>query len=159
MVTDNGVERPAREGETGEVVLTDLHNLASPFLRYANGDIATVGAPTRCSCGRTLPRIQSVQGRLSESLRDSRGAAISGIAVSFLFHDLATEVRQFQAVQHKDHSVSINVILHDPAAARHLPVVQRNAATLLGGLDVRVNAVHELPRTTAGKHRLVVVER
>jgi phenylacetate-CoA ligase len=61
IVTENGRERPAREGETGEVVLTDLHNFAMPFIRYANGDIATAGPTTRCPCGRALPRIRSVQ--------------------------------------------------------------------------------------------------
>ncbi len=40
VVTENGTQRPAREGETGEVVLTDLHNRAMPFIRYANGDTA-----------------------------------------------------------------------------------------------------------------------
>src|SRR5439155_23714298 len=40
VVTENGKQRLAREGESGEVVFTDLHNLAMPFIRYANGDIA-----------------------------------------------------------------------------------------------------------------------
>ena len=46
-------ERPAREGETGEVVFTDLHNFAMPFIRYANGDVATAG-PT--SAARVVAR-------------------------------------------------------------------------------------------------------
>ena len=32
--------RAARPGETGEVVVTDLHNLACPMIRYVNGDLA-----------------------------------------------------------------------------------------------------------------------
>jgi len=159
VVTEHGVERLARAGETGEVVITDLHNLAMPFIRYANGDVATAGSQEPCRCGRTLPRIDAVQGRISEALRDGHGAAINGLAISFLFHDIAAQVRQFQAIQHRDHSVSINVILQEDAAACHLPDVQRRATELLAGLSVRVNAVRELPRTQAGKHRLVIVER
>ena len=52
-----------------------------PFIRYANGDIATAGPTRRCACGRALPRIESVQGRISETLRDGNGAAVSGIAL------------------------------------------------------------------------------
>jgi phenylacetate-CoA ligase len=71
VVTEHGRERPARAGETGEVVLTDLHNHGMPFIRYANGDVATAGTTQRCTCGRTLPRIRSVQGRISETLHDA----------------------------------------------------------------------------------------
>lgn len=159
VVTEDNKQRPAREGETGEVVITDLHNLAMPFIRYANGDIATAGSSKRCSCGRTLPRIESVQGRLSESLRDGHGATISGLAISFLFHDVAGEVRQFQAVQHKDHSVSINVVPTQTLAREKLDEIRRSSTRLLRGVPVRVNVVPDLPRSPAGKHRLVVVER
>ncbi len=159
IVTEGGRERAAREGESGEVVFTDLHNLAMPFIRYANGDIATAGATSRCSCGRSLPRIQSVQGRLSETLRDGNGSPISGISISFLFVELGSAIRQFQAVQHKDQSVSINVVLADTLPRWRLDAVERNARTLLRGVPVRVQVVPELPRSAAGKHRLVVVER
>ncbi|MGN6105235.1 MAG: hypothetical protein ACTHU0_09045 [Kofleriaceae bacterium] len=157
VVTENGRERPAREGETGEIVITDLHNFGMPFIRYANGDVATVGAMKRCSCGRTLPRIQSVQGRISDMLRDAEGSVVSGIAVSFLVQDYGEAVRQFQAVQHKDRSVTIKLIGELPLAA--IDEIRRNGERLLSGIDVAVQVVPELPRSPAGKHQLVVVER
>jgi phenylacetate-CoA ligase len=159
LVDDGGKLRPAREGEAGIVVFTDLHNLAMPFIRYANGDIATAGPSRRCSCGRTLPRIQSVQGRTSELLRDASGTAVSGLALSFLFHDIASAVRQFQAVQHKDRSVTINLVLNEELSPSTLNDVQKNGQRLLHGVDVKVKTVPELPRNPAGKHRLVVIER
>jgi len=159
IVNDNGTLRHAREGESGEVVLTDLHNLASPFIRYANGDIATAGPSRKCSCGRTLPRLTSVQGRTSETLRDNNGAAVSGIALSFLFHDIAGAVRQFQAVQHKDRSVTINLVLAEQLAPGKLDEVRKHGERLLAGCEVKVNVVPDLPRSAAGKHHLVVVER
>lgn len=158
VVDDDGKLRHAREGESGEVVLTDLHNLASPFIRYANGDIATAGPSRRCSCGRTLPRLTSVQGRTSETLRDGNGAPISGIALSFLFHDIASSVRQFQAVQHKDRSVTINLVLAEQLAPSQLEDVRTHGQRLLTGCEVKVNVVNDLPRSPAGKHHLVVVE-
>jgi phenylacetate-CoA ligase len=158
VVDEHGVERPAREGETGEVVITDLHNFGMPFLRYANGDIATAGATRRCACGRTLPRIQSVQGRMSEMLRDAHGAAVSGIAISFLVQDLGEAVRQFQAIQHADRSVTINLVA-DGLPLDAIDTVRRNGERLLAGIDVAVRVVPSLPRNPAGKHQLVIVER
>ena len=52
---------PCEVGETGRVVVTDLHNFASPLLRYDLGDYAEVGAP--CACGRGLPVIARIRGR------------------------------------------------------------------------------------------------
>jgi phenylacetate-CoA ligase len=159
VIAEDGVERLAREGESGEVVITDLHNLAMPFIRYANGDIATVGEYRRCACGRTLPRIQSIQGRVSETLRDANGSAVGGVALSFLFQHVSAAVRRFQAVQHRDRSVTIKLMLEEPLAPAMLDEIRRTAACLLTGVDVAIEVVPELPHNAAGKHNLVVVER
>lgn len=58
--------RPCAPGETGRVVVTDLHNFAMPLLRYEIGDHATVGAP--CPCGRGLPVLESIAGRVRNML-------------------------------------------------------------------------------------------
>lgn len=159
IVTEDGRERPAREGETGEVVVTDLHNFAMPFIRYANGDIATAGPTTTCACGRHLPRIRSVQGRLSETLRDRNGAAVSGVAISNVFYDVSSSVRQFQVVQHRDSSVTIKLVPAEKIPAAALVHIRRSASRMLVGVEVRVELVDQLPRSPAGKHHLVVVER
>lgn len=159
VVTEDGRERPAREGETGEVVLTDLHNYGMPFIRYANGDVATAGPTSRCACGRTLPRIRAVQGRISETLRDGDGAPVSGIVLSNVFYESSAAVRQFQVVQHRDRSVTIRLVPTTELPAAALARIRANAARLLRGIDVRVELVPELPRSAAGKHHLVVVER
>ena len=52
--------RPAEPGERGEVVVTNLHAYAMPFIRYRIGDSGHPGAP--CGCGvpfATIGRIQS----------------------------------------------------------------------------------------------------
>jgi phenylacetate-CoA ligase len=159
VVTEAGRERLAREGEAGEVVLTDLHNFGMPFIRYANGDIATAGPASRCACGRTLPRIRSVQGRMSETLRDRNGAAVSGIALSYALHDVSAAVRQFQVIQHRDRSVTIRLVQLEELSSSAIARIRMNTAKLLAGIDVRVEVVVELPRNPAGKHNLVVVER
>ena len=53
--------RPCKEGETGRVVLTDLHNFTMPLIRYEIGDYAEVGPP--CACGRGLPVLARILGR------------------------------------------------------------------------------------------------
>jgi phenylacetate-CoA ligase len=159
VVTENGHERPAREGETGEVVLTDLHNLAMPFIRYANGDVATAGPTQPCGCGRTLPRIRSVQGRVSEMLRDGDGAAVSGLSLSYALYDVSASVQQFQVVQHRDSSVTIKLVQLEELPSAALAQIRTNVSRVLAGIEIRVEVVPDLPRNPAGKHNLVVVER
>ena len=43
----DGTTRAGAPGETGEVVITDLHNLALPIIRYVNGDLAVARATER----------------------------------------------------------------------------------------------------------------
>ncbi len=85
---------PCGPGESGTVVVTPFLSTHQPMIRYEQGDIATVGGP--CSCGRTLPVLQSIEGRLShvfhfpdgtstyrrlpESLRDDLGARVWQVA-------------------------------------------------------------------------------
>jgi phenylacetate-CoA ligase len=54
--------RPAEPGERGEVVLTNLHAYAMPFLRYRIGDLATRAGT--CRCGSPFGSIGEVQGML-----------------------------------------------------------------------------------------------
>ncbi|RJG07397.1 phenylacetate--CoA ligase family protein [Noviherbaspirillum cavernae] len=53
--------RSCQPGEIGRLVVTDLHNFATPLIRYDTGDYAQASAP--CPCGRCLPTIERVAGR------------------------------------------------------------------------------------------------
>jgi len=51
-------------GERGEVVVTNLHAYAMPFIRYRIGDLATRGPA--CGCGAPFSTIGEIQGRMIE---------------------------------------------------------------------------------------------
>jgi phenylacetate-CoA ligase len=54
--------RTARPGEDGEVVVTNLHSRAMPFIRYRQGDVVRVASdPPRC--GSPFPLISLLEGR------------------------------------------------------------------------------------------------
>jgi phenylacetate-CoA ligase len=58
--------RPCPPGVAGRVVVSNLHNFAMPLLRYDLGDYAEAGEP--CSCGRGLPTLRRIVGRLRNML-------------------------------------------------------------------------------------------
>ncbi len=57
---------PCPPGTVGRVVVTPLYNYAMPLLRYEIGDEAEVG--NRCVCGRGLPVLTRIVGRVENYL-------------------------------------------------------------------------------------------
>jgi phenylacetate-CoA ligase len=159
VVRDGERERPAAPGETGEIVITDLHNLGMPFIRYANGDLAMQGQANACACGRALPRIAAVEGRVTETLRDGAGGRVSGLVFNVMFASvLAASVRQFQAVQHKDGSITLKLVSQRPLDEAAHASIRTTCATYLKGVTVRTEEVPEIPIGKSGKRQVVVVE-
>lgn len=152
----DGTTRAARSGESGEVTITDLHNLAQPFVRYVNGDLAVAREDVVCGCGRFLRRIGPVDGRVTETLRDAAGNPVNGLTFNILFASL--DARQFQVVQHADRRLTLKIV----PAAEVTPAIRQQmlafAGKYLPGIAVTIEVVDEIPPTPAGKHRFVVVE-
>jgi phenylacetate-CoA ligase len=69
---------PAAPGELGGILVTDLLNLAMPLIRYRIGDMGAWSAGD-CPCGRSLPRLQRVAGRVTDFLVGCDGRLVSGV--------------------------------------------------------------------------------
>ncbi|MDD4005509.1 MAG: aminotransferase class I/II-fold pyridoxal phosphate-dependent enzyme [Elusimicrobiaceae bacterium] len=142
---------PAREGELGEVAITDFTARALPFIRFLNGDTAVAAAPgARCACGRGLHLVQSVEGRVNDlfPLKDGR------VLVSHVWHKLFREhpdVRDFQVIQKEPDRFEINLALHAPGA--DITALKRQVESFLPGCSVFWNAEAELKPAAGGKFR------
>ena len=158
IVRDGDKVRAARPGETGEVVVTDLHNFGMPFIRYVTGDFAIAGPAERCPCGRALPRLAGVQGRLTETLRDENGSLVEGILFNIIFTEMADVVRQFQVVQAVDRSVTIKIVPAETFKPDDVQRIRRRCSDYLGSTPIRVEEVATIPDRKNGKRQLVVVE-
>ncbi len=156
----DGTCRPARPGESGEVAVTDLHNLANPMIRYLTGDLAVAREPGVCKCGRHLERIGPIEGRVAETLRDGQGRAVSGLLFNILFVPLAEAALQFQVVQRRDRSVVLRLV---PRGGKLAPAAEKTArefvAKYLPGCPFVIEELAEIPLSHSGKRRLVVVEK
>jgi len=155
----NGTARPAMPGELGEVVITDLTNHAMPFIRYANGDLAVAGDAGACSCGRALPRLASVEGRVAETLIDGTGARVNGLVFNVVIAHIAHAIRQFQVVQHKDRSVTLRVAPTSTFDGSIEATLRATWERYLTGVPVRLEMVDDIAASPSGKRQVVVVER
>lgn len=145
---------PVPPGSEGEIVYTSLGNSAFPLIRYRVGDYGVAGDEGTCGCGRGLPRLRKVRGRMSDMLVAPDGTKIHGEFFSHLFY-AAANVREFRVLQETMNSVTIWVRPQGGA----LPVEQRRAIEAglrrVFGTDVRmtIDVVDAIPRSESGKHR------
>jgi phenylacetate-CoA ligase len=157
----DGTVRHARPGETGEVVVTDLHNLACPMIRYVNGDLAVARGDERCRCGRGLVRIGPIEGRVTDTLHDGAGRAVGGLVFNILFGIIGSFARTFQIVQRRDRSIVFKIVLFsgDQLPERETKLIRDCAERYLPGAPLAIEVVDDIPLSPAGKRRVVVVEK
>ena len=78
-------DKPVDCGHEGEVVITALNQYAMPFIRYKNADLG-IYAEKPCSCGRCLPVLQDLVGRMQELLFRPDGQIVNGSIMDYLMH-------------------------------------------------------------------------
>jgi phenylacetate-CoA ligase len=106
VLRDDGT--PCDVGEAGRVVVTDLHNYATPLVRYDIGDAAEVGPP--CPCGRGLPTLTRVLGRTRNLVLLPDGTRHWPLTGFLRCRDVAP-VLQVQLVQEDRHTVEARLVV------------------------------------------------
>ena len=139
---------PCAVGASGRVVVTPLHNFAMPLIRYAIGDHAEVGPP--CSCGRGLPVLARILGRVRNLLTLPTGERIGAMFVNDVFKD--APVAQFQVVQHALDHLEMRVVPTRPFT----PADERRISdSVIGRLGhpfrITFSYLEEIPRGPGGK--------
>lgn len=152
---------PAGAGETGDVLITSLHNTATPLIRYRVGDRAVAAADTPCSCGRGLPVFGRVVGRKHDFLRTASGTLMNAAQAVEAVAPGPNSVIDFQVVQGADDRLRIFVVQRDSSTAES---DRERIATTFERLvqppeRPRVERVDHLALTPGGKVRTLVSEQ
>jgi phenylacetate-CoA ligase len=145
--------RPAAPGETGEVVITDLNNLCMPFLRYRIGDLAVAIDPMEpCPCGRGLPRLGRIEGRVQSMIVGAGGRVVPGSLFLHLFKDYDWILRHFQVVQERPGEVRLKVVKGPRFEAAAFDELIATLRQYLGqGCRIDVDFVDVIPMVRTGK--------
>jgi phenylacetate-CoA ligase len=139
--------------ETGEVVTTGLLRDFQPIVRFRLGDLAAWDSRP-CPCGRALPVIKEVVGRIEDVVVGPDGRQM------VRFHGIFVDqphVREGQIVQEAVDRIRAKVVAADgfgPDDERD--IVRRIQQRLTDQVHVVVEVVDEIPRTKAGKFQAVV---
>jgi phenylacetate-CoA ligase len=144
---------PCDPGEVGEVVTTCLMRSYQIFIRYRLGDLAAWD-PVPCPCGREMPVIKEVVGRLEDVVVGPDGRQMvrfHGIFVNQL------HVIEGQIIQEALDLIRVKVVPTEGFDQLDEIDIKKRIEQRLGeSVKVIVETVSEIPRTKAGKFKAVI---
>ena len=103
----NAQNEPCVPGEIGRVVVTDLHNFATPLVRYELGDYAEMAHA--CPCGRGLPALKRIVGRNRNMVRLPDGRTSWPLVGFARYRDIAP-IRQYQLIQRELDAIEVRLV-------------------------------------------------
>jgi phenylacetate-CoA ligase len=142
-------------GASGDVAVTDLHNYAMPFVRFKNGDSATL-CDQQCECGRGLPLLASVDGRILDVIVTPDGRSVPGEYFVYVMLDWQN-IRQYQAVQTAPNVLEFRVVARSPLSAEQRDRLAQRLRSKLGpSMNIDIRETHAIPTTASGKRRISI---
>ena len=149
--------RSAEPGEVGEIVITDLHNQATPMIRYRIGDLATaVDNSKDCPCGRAHYRIGEIEGRTQAIVHCANGTWMPGAFFLHYFKDHNQVINQFQIYQVQKGSFLLRVIKGDSHTDEKLAEIIDGLRVFIGKTTIDLEYVTEIPLVRTGKRSPVI---
>lgn len=141
---------PCTPGQVGQVVVTALHNFATPLVRYAIGDYAEAGEP--CLCGRGLPSLRRILGRRRNLLTLPTGERFWPIFGTRTFRDISPSIRQYQVIQSEIDRLEVRLIT-DELLSDDIERKLRELVVRTVGYPFNVDFVYPREiKIVAGKH-------
>ena len=149
------------DGNSGEIIVTDLHNYAMPVIRYRLGDFATLSSDM-CQCGRGLPILKKVHGRAYDIVIDIDGNRYHPELLMYIFEELkssAAGIKQFQVIQKSVDFFMINIVpdvQYKEETEKY--ITHRIREKIHTGINIKFNYVKEIAREKSGKMRIIKSE-
>jgi phenylacetate-coenzyme A ligase PaaK-like adenylate-forming protein len=147
-------DAPCAPGALGRVVVTGLVCRAMPLLRYDTGDAAQAPAGGVCPCGRGLPALGRIEGRVSDFVVSADGRMLHGEFVTHLFYGRSA-VRAFLLEQDAHRALTLRVVGEGAALEGQVREAVDRIRRETHGLEIRVERVASIEDSPSGKRRFV----
>ena len=156
FVEDNSVT-PVKTENWGRTLLTKLDDYVFPLIRYEVGDRGR-WLKHSCPCGITLPLIDQVKGRESDTIRLPSGRLVNGEYLTTIFDHEPDLVNMFRIVQKKDFEIVLEIVPNRTTNLDKIELVRKNLeAKVKNEVPVTLKIVSSIPQDR-GKIRFIVNE-
>jgi phenylacetate-CoA ligase len=144
---------PCDPGEVGEVITTCLLRSYQPLIRFRLGDLAAWD-PNPCPCGRQMPVITEVVGRIEDVVTGPDGRQL------VRFHGIFVDqpnIIEGQVIQETLDTFTVKVVPSSSFCQTDIEDIKQRMVQRLGSqVTVQVETVAEIPRTKSGKFRAII---
>jgi phenylacetate-CoA ligase len=147
---------PVAPGEEGAIVITDLVNRGMPLIRYR---IEDMGVPSLrpCSCGRGMPLIERVTGRVADYLKRRDGSMVAGVSLVERTLTAIPGLEQLQVVQPAVDEIVLNVVRAADFGPHSEQALLAEIRSVFGpGISVRADYMERIPQERSGKYRFSI---
>ena len=148
--------RPVPCGTSGDLVCTGLLNEDMPLIRYRVGDrgaLMDMANREACLCGRALPILGSMDGRIGDVLYMRDGRRVSRFGGVF---NGSLAIHEAQIIQETFDCVRVNFVPTPAFTVDHENTIVERLKARMGNVKVVLSPMTEIPRGPNGKFRLVI---
>lgn len=146
-------DRSVSDPNSGDLVCTGLFNIDMPLIRYRVGDRASLPKESHCACGRTLPLMDSIEGRVDDILVTVDGRRIGRLDPVFKA-DLP--ISEAQIIQDARDRIRIRYVPTAGCNGETRESLAERLRARVGSVTIVFEEVEQIPRTANGKFRAVV---
>ncbi len=144
---------PCPHGVIGEVVATGLQNTLQPLIRYRTGDAARWAVNQSCPCGRQMPILESIEGRIEDLCYTPDGRQV--LRFDTVFKGVST-IREAQVVQESLNRFVIKLVPAEGFNEEDRARLRENMKLHVGEVQTDIELVEAIPRRSSGKFQAVV---
>jgi phenylacetate-CoA ligase len=156
VVDKNG--EPCEPGERGELVITSLTNYSMPLIRYKIGDMGIL-SDSNCSCGRGLPMLEKIEGRVTDTFMTKRNELIPAEYFIHLIGVVCNRggIAKFQVIQEDFDEVHVKIVNSGETDEANLREIKEKIKFVMGeDTDVEFEFVSQIKRLPSGKYRYTI---
>jgi len=140
---------------SGELLITDLDNYATPFIRYAIDDLGSV-EKVKCQCGMNVDTLVSLGGRSHDVIKTRSGKLLGG-----QFWTTASRavggIEEFQVIQRTIDKVEFKAKVTSDFDPARIEILRRKVKQIVGDeLELNVTIVDHIEPTKMGKRRFII---
>lgn len=144
-------DTPAKVGEFGRIVVTDLFNYAMPIIRYDTGDIAQYGLNKD-----GVMELVRIEGRQMDLIYDSKGKLISSFVIYTKFYNYYHLLKQYQFIQQGEKEYEVKLNLQEDNFKFENQLVADIKSDFGEDAHITITYVDEIPALASGKRRKVI---
>ena len=144
-------------GEQGRLLYTSLFNYAMPLIRYDVGDVC-VSSDEICPCGRGLPLMKHIEGRVDDFIMTPNGRIFSPIIWTIIMRAIPG-IAKYRIVQKTKGDFIVQLVRDEKYSSETIDQVNDGITKVIGDdVAIKIELMEEIPKDKTGKLRSVVSE-